>query len=172
MFCDLLLTLGLLLLVCNPQWPVSASYDESGQWCPDPAPNPHLSVQAAPELSTQPKVHQTRWHIGWKTQKCHLQQTCTLPLLMFSEQARVYMGIPITTSSQACTAPALHCDMHVVRVSSACCRRSSCSSPSDRLCCVRLSVSGLFRRRYVVAYRRVQGQRDTQIKEMTHLETI
>lgn len=84
-------------------------------------------------------------------------QRCTLPLLMFSEQARMYMGIPMTTSSQAWTAPALHSDMHVFRVSSACWRRSSCSSPSDRLCCVRLSESGLVRRSYGVAYRRGSG---------------
>lgn len=69
----------------------------------------------------------------------------TLPLLMFSEQARMYMGIPMTTSSQAWTAPALHCDMQVFRVSSACWSRSSCSSPSDRLCCVRLSESAMVR---------------------------
>lgn len=78
----------------------------------------------------------------------------TFPLLTFSEQARIYMGIPMTTSIQAWTAPALHSDMHVVRVNSACWRRSSCSSPSDRLCCVRLSESGLVRRSYGVAYRR------------------
>ncbi len=69
----------------------------------------------------------------------------------------MYMGIPMTTSSQAWTAPALHSDMHVFRVSSACWRRSSCSSPSDRLCCVRLSESGLVRRSYGVAYRRGSG---------------
>lgn len=69
----------------------------------------------------------------------------------------MYMGIPMTTSSQAWTAPALHSDMHVFRVSSACWRRSSCSSPSDRLCCVRLSESGLVRRSYGVAYRRISG---------------
>ena len=101
-----------------------------------------------------------------------LCQRCTLPLLTFSEQAPLYMGIPMTTSSQAWTAPALHSDMHVFRVSSACWRRSSCSSPSDRLCCVRLSESGLVRRSYGVAYRRgfrVRG--DTEIKKMTNLAT-
>lgn len=72
------------------------------------------------------------------------------------------MGIPMTTSSQAWTAPALHSDMHVVRVSSACWRRSSCSSPSDRLCCVRLSESGLVRRSYGVAYRRSSGSDENE----------
>lgn len=107
-----------------------------------------------------------------KQQKNHLYQRCTLPLLTFSEQARMYMGIPITTSSQAWTAPALHSDMHVFRVSSACWRRSSCSSPSDRLCCVRLSESGLFRRSYGVAYRRGSGSEGYGNQKMTHLETI
>lgn len=78
-----------------------------------------------------------------KQLKRHLKRT--LPLLMFSEQLRMYMGIPMTTSSQAWTAPALHCDMQVFRVSSACWSRSSCSSPSDRLCCVGLSESAMVR---------------------------
>lgn len=44
------------------------------------------------------------------------------------------MGIAMTTSSQACTVPALHWDMGVVLARSTCCRRSSWSSdPSDRL---------------------------------------
>ncbi|TNN84016.1 hypothetical protein EYF80_005887 [Liparis tanakae] len=83
-------------------------------------------------------------------------------------QARVYMGIPMTTSSQAWTAPALQSDMHVFRVSSACWRRSSCSSPSDELCCVRLSESGLIlhglnrgdrKRVFVISYSWVQAIR-------------
>lgn len=46
----------------------------------------------------------------------------------------MYMGIAMTTSSQACTVPALHRDMGVVLASSTCWRRSSWSSePSDRL---------------------------------------
>lgn len=58
----------------------------------------------------------------------------TFPLLTFSEQLRMYMGIAMTTSSQACTVPALHWDMGVVLASSTCWRRSSWSSePSDRL---------------------------------------
>lgn len=93
-------------------------------------------------------------HSQAQSKQTTLYQRCTLPLLTFSEQARMYMGIPMTTSSQAWTAPALHSDMHVFRVSSACWRRSSCSSPSDRLCCVRLSESGLFRRSYGVVCRR------------------
>lgn len=46
----------------------------------------------------------------------------------------MYMGIAMTTSSQACTVPALHRDMGVDLASSTCWRRSSWSSePSDRL---------------------------------------
>ena len=45
----------------------------------------------------------------------------------------MYMGIAMTTSSQACTVPALHWDMGVVLASSTCWSRSSWSSPSDRL---------------------------------------
>lgn len=46
----------------------------------------------------------------------------------------MYMGIAMTTSSQACTVPALHWDMGVILASSTCWRRSSWSSdPSDRL---------------------------------------
>lgn len=46
----------------------------------------------------------------------------------------MYMGIAMTTSSQACTVPALHWDIGVVLASSTCWRRSSWSSdPSDRL---------------------------------------
>lgn len=46
----------------------------------------------------------------------------------------MYIGIAMTTSSQACTVPALHWDMGVILASSTCWRRSSWSSdPSDRL---------------------------------------
>ncbi len=92
---------------------------------------------------------------GWKRhdkQGKHRQKikiTFTFPLLTFSEQARMYMGIAMTTSNQACTVTAFHRDMGLLRVSSACCSRSSCSSPSDRLgwfWLERLSESGLVRR--------------------------
>lgn len=63
----------------------------------------------------------------------HATDVTTFPLLTFSEQLRMYMGIAMTTSSQACTVPALHWDMGVVLASSTCWRRSSWSSPSDRL---------------------------------------
>lgn len=89
----------------------------------------------------------------------------TLPLLTFSEQAWMYMGIPMTTSIQARTAPALHRDMQVFRVSSACWRRSSCSSPSDMLCCMRLSESGSVRTSYGVAYERGSGSEGYDLKK-------
>lgn len=64
----------------------------------------------------------------------------TFPLFTFSAQALPYMGMAMTTSSQACTVPAFQWDMGVVRTSSTCCSRSTCSSPSDRL---RLCLVGL-----------------------------
>lgn len=74
------------------------------------------------------------------------------------------MGIPMTTSSQARTAPALHSDMRVVLVSSACWRRSSCSSPSDKLCWARLSGSAWVRLRSGGGVREgIEDQRDTEI---------
>ena len=91
---------------------------------------------------------------------------------MFSEQALAYMDIPMTTSSQAWTAPALHSDMHVFLVSSACWRRSRCSSPSDRLCCG-LSESGLVRRSHGVAFRRrFRVRKIWKSTNVTHLDTI
>lgn len=77
----------------------------------------------------------------------------------------MYMGIAMTTSSQACTVPALHRDMGVVLASSTCCRRSSWSSdPSDRLRRVgleRLSESGWVGRQMgdaVVVVRESRGE--------------
>lgn len=64
----------------------------------------------------------------------------TFPLFTFSAQALTYMGMAMTTSSQACTVPAFQWDMGVVLTSSTCCSRSTCSSPSDRL---RLCLVGL-----------------------------
>lgn len=116
-------------------------------------------------------VCQTQQHLKTREQEQHQharqmagrpRAACTLPLLMFSEHARRYMGIPMTTSSQAWTAPALHSDMRVFRVSSACWRRSNCSSPSDRLC-VRLSVSALVKLWYGMQ-EGIEDQRDTEIK--------
>lgn len=77
--------------------------------------------------------------------------TLTFPLLTFSEQLRMYMGMAMMTSSQACTVPALHWDMGLILASSTCWRRSRWSSePSDRLRRVgleRLSESERGRRR-------------------------
>lgn len=104
-----------------------------------------------------------RFHL--KTAKWTLKlQSATLPLLTFSEQARMYMGIPMTTSSHAWTAPALHCDMQVFRVSSACWSRSSCSSPSDRLCCVRLSESAMVR----LWMRHTGGTQGSKRQDLSH----
>ena len=181
----LLLTPVPLQLSCNLQWPVLLFCGELDYWCPNPALNPHLSGPAAPKKQKSIFLgkHQQnlnvltctplscKWQINRNDMFC--SESHTFPLLTFSEQARRYMGIPMTTSSQAWTAPALHCDMHVFRVSSACWRRSSCSSPSDRLCCVRLSESGLVRRSLWCGIRekfRVRGK--WKSKKVTHLETI
>lgn len=67
----------------------------------------------------------------------------TFPLLTFSAQALTYMGMAMTTSSQACTVPAFQWDMGVVRTSSTCCSRSICSSPSDRLRLCRVGLHWL-----------------------------
>lgn len=147
-----LLTPAALQLSCSPQWPVLLSCDELDYWCRDRALNPHLPGPAAPgEQNTR-----SLWHFIPLSCTMQTNRKNTLPLLTFSEQALAYMGIPMTTSSQACTAPALHTDMHVFLVSSACWRRSRCSSPSDRLCCG-LSESGLVRRSHGVAFRRGSG---------------
>ncbi|TNN76583.1 hypothetical protein EYF80_013233 [Liparis tanakae] len=53
---------------------------------------------------------------------------------VYETRVRMYIGIAMTTSSQACTVPALHWDMGVILASSTCWRRSSWSSdPSERL---------------------------------------
>lgn len=67
----------------------------------------------------------------------------TFPLLTFSAQALTYIGMAITTSSQACTVPAFQWDMGVVLTSSTCCSRSICSSPSDRLRLCRVGLHWL-----------------------------
>lgn len=76
----------------------------------------------------------------------------------------MYMGIAMTTSSQACTVPALHWDMGVVLASSTCCRRSSWSSdPSDRLRLRRVGLERLSESEWVDEGRRGKGEGEGEV---------
>ena len=140
------LTLHRSQRLCNPRWPSGVFGDAIGCWHLNPAPGPHLSVRVEPAKRQSFSCSSSSSSSSGGAADDSLLLCPTFPLLTFSEQLRMYIGIAMTTSSQACTVPALHWDMGVVLASSTCCRRSSWSSePSDRLRRVgleRLSESG------------------------------
>lgn len=135
------LTLHRSQRLCNPRWPALVFCDALGCRHLNPAPSLHLSAQVKPA-----KRQSFSCCSSGSAAYISLLFCPTFPLLTFSEQLRMYMGIAMTTSSQACTVPALQWDMGVVLANSTCWRRSSWSSePSDRLRRVgleRLSESG------------------------------